>query len=276
MGSFLSIYKGFHRFDVITLAVLTTLFLQILSNLANDYGDGVKGTDNENRIGPLRTIQSGIITPKEMRVAIAVFILLSLLSGVSLIVLSLGENWISGLVFLAIGIMAIVAAIKYTIGQNAYGYKGLGDIFVFIFFGPVAVLGVYYLATLSFSFEMLLPAITLGLLSTGVLNLNNMRDMDNDLSFGKNTLALSLGFKKSKVYHTAIISVALLLPVVFSYIIYASYWNFIFLLSYPLFITDLISIYRISDKRELDKYLKKLALSTLLFTFLFGIGLIIS
>jgi len=159
MGSFLAIASGIYNWFVISLSIITTLFLQILSNLANDYGDGIKGTDNKDRVGPVRTIQSGKISPKEMRIGIVIFIILSLISGIWLIVESLGSSWYLGLLFFLLGLAAIASAIKYTVGNNAYGYIGFGDLFVFLFFGLLAVAGTYFLNTHSLDWKIFLPGI---------------------------------------------------------------------------------------------------------------------
>lgn len=274
MGSFLAVNANNYNWTVITLSIVTTLFLQILSNLANDFGDGLKGTDNSQRLGPQRTIQSGEISPKEMRTGILIFVLLSFVSGIWLILESLGSNFYMSIIFLVLGLLAIAAAIKYTVGRRAFGYSGMGDIFVFLFFGLLAVLGTYFLNTHSLNWEILLPAASMGFLSTGVLNLNNMRDMENDANSGKKTMALILGFRKSKIYHNIMIILAMVCAIIFGILQYHSFWQFIFIASYPLFIIQLYSINSITDRSHLDPYLKKLALSTLLFTILFGVGLI--
>ncbi len=272
-GSLLAVADGKVRWGVVALALLTTLFLQILSNLANDYGDAVKGTDNDARTGPLRTVQSGRISPQQMKSAIIVFALLSFVSGLGLLFVALGNRFVEALAFLLMGVSAIAAAIKYTTGTHAYGYKGWGDLFVFLFFGLVAVLGTYYLNALRFQWALLLPASAMGLLSTGVLNLNNMRDMDNDRASGKHTVASRLGYHKARVYHLLLIVVAWTLALVYVLINFRSGWNFLFVLSLPLFVRDLIQILRTSDKARLDPFLKRLALSTLLFSLLFGVGI---
>ena len=274
-GSFLALADGKYRWDVIFLAMLTTVLLQILSNLANDYGDAIKGTDNENRVGPQRAVQSGAISMEKMKNAIIVFAVLSLISGLLLLYLALGEHWLTALLFFALGLAAIAAAIKYTVGDHAYGYRGLGDLFVFIFFGLVAVFGTYYLNTLSLNFELLLPASAMGFLSSGVLNLNNMRDMDNDRASGKHTLAAALGYRQSRIYHALLIGLAFLFAFLYVILRFHSYWNFLFLLSAPLFVKDLMKIFRTSDKAELYPYLKSLAISTLVFSILFGAGLML-
>jgi len=274
MGSFLAIASETYDWLVILLSVVTTLLLQILSNLANDYGDGMKGTDNKDRVGPVRTIQSGEISPKQMRLGIVIFVLLSLISGIWLIVESFGSNWHLGLLFLILGLAAIAAAIKYTVGNRAYGYSGFGDLFVFLFFGLLAVLGSYFLNTHIFDWQILLPASSIGFLSAGVLNLNNMRDMENDAKSGKRTLALTLGFKLSKTYHILLVIASMVLLVVFIILQYSNPWQFIFVISFPTMIKQLIEINRINDKSLLDPYLKKLAFSTLILTLLFGLGII--
>ena len=236
MGIIVSYIHDSFLLQVSIWAVITTLLLQILSNLANDYGDASKGTDNENRLGPERTVQSGKISPKSMKNAIIIFSFLSLISGLYLIWLS-NIDFIKALLFLLLGVLAIAAAIKYTVGKRAYGYSGLGDLFVFIFFGPVAVLGSFYLNSGYISYDVIFPAITVGLLSTAVLNLNNMRDLDNDKKSGKNTIVVKLGIKRAKLYHIIIVNIAFFSLLLFKNI-NSLHWvtHFIFLL-YPLFLT---------------------------------------
>jgi 1,4-dihydroxy-2-naphthoate octaprenyltransferase len=203
------------------LALVTTLGFQILSNFANDYGDGVKGTDNEDRIGPMRAIQSGIICPQEMKRGMIITAILTLISAILLIYVSLGiERLLVSLFFLVLGIAAIWAAIKYTVGDNAYGYRGLGDVFVFIFFGPVSVMGIYYLITKVVDWEMIFPSITIGLLSVAVLNLNNMRDIESDKKAGKNTIVVKMGLAKAKLLHYGFVAVAFVCTIILSINIY--------------------------------------------------------
>lgn len=275
MGSFLAVASGNYDYKVIALALITTLLLQTLSNLANDYGDGLKGTDNHDRLGPMRALQSGQIRPEQMKVAIYIFVILSLISGVLLIIEAFGSDWYLGLIFLLLGISAIAAAIKYTVGKKAYGYYGFGDIFVFIFFGLIAVIGSYFLNTLSFDYSIILPAISMGLFSTAVLNLNNMRDIKNDLASGKKTLAAKMGLEKAKKYHLLLISFGMLAAIVYTRINFTSAWNMIYLICFPMLLLQLRNIFSIHNQRLLDPYLKKLALTTLLFSVLFGIGLIL-
>ena len=274
-GSFMAIAD--RRFDsiVIALAILTTLLLQILSNLANDLGDSLKGTDNKNRIGPARTVQSGEITQKEMWWGVGIVSFLTLASGLSLIVYSLGTQSWQVLFFLILGVVSIAAAIKYTIGNSAYGYRGLGDIFVFIFFGLTGVLGTYYLNAHTLPPDTWLMAISVGLLSTGVLNLNNMRDIENDKISGKNTFAVRIGTLNARVYHSLLVAFAIISGVVYTSLNYHSPAQFIFLAVIPFFIQDLFRILKIDEQKLLDPYLKKLAISTFAYILLFGIGILI-
>jgi 1,4-dihydroxy-2-naphthoate octaprenyltransferase len=192
---------------VLTLTLATTFLLQILSNLANDYGDYSHGVDNEQRVGPTRALQSGAISQAQMKRALVVTTLITLLSGLSLlwIVFSPKAQFIQALLMLLLGVAAIAAAIKYTVGSNPYGYRGLGDLFVFLFFGPVGVMGTYYLLSSELVAEHLLLAITTGFYSTAVLNLNNLRDHVNDAASGKQTLVVKMGFRNGKVYQTILI-----------------------------------------------------------------------
>lgn len=207
MGNTLALLNGHFNIFIFVLSLLVTVFLQILSNLANDYGDGIKGTDNENRLGPTRAIQSGVISQKAMLNAIVIFSLISLGLGLWLVFSAL-SNYMVVIMFIGLGLGAIFAAIKYTVGKKAYGYQGLGDVFVFIFFGLVGVLGTYYLQTQTFELLNILPAISIGCFSTAVLNLNNMRDIENDRASSKNTIVVKMGLPKAKVYHFSLFIIA--------------------------------------------------------------------
>ncbi|MCF6341237.1 MAG: 1,4-dihydroxy-2-naphthoate polyprenyltransferase [Bacteroidales bacterium] len=275
MGSGLAVFTGSYNWTVISLAALTTILLQILSNLANDYGDFQKGTDNIHRLGPERAVQSGEISVRQMKTAVIVFAALSLLSGVGLLFVALKAQVGPALLFLVIGLAAIAAAIKYTVGKNAYGYSGLGDLFVFLFFGLAGVLGTYYLNTLSLSWDVLLPATSVGLLSTGMLNLNNMRDIDNDIQSGKHTLASKLGLRNAKYYHAFLVLGAIIAALLFVWIDYSSPWNLLFLIVVVPLLIDLRTIWKTTNQQKLDPFLKRLALSTLVFALLFVVGLLL-
>lgn len=264
-----------YKFNVLAviMAAVTTLFLQILSNLANDYGDSSTGIDNDKRVGPKRTVQTGEISKSAMKRAIILFSFLSLGSGLILIFVATNLGIITSLIFILLGLGAIVAAIKYTVGRNPYGYIGLGDLFVFLFFGLLAVMGTFYLATGQWNPLVLLPASAMGMLSTGVLNLNNMRDIENDRMNHKNTLVVKLGLQKALVYHFLLILLPFVLLTLYLLLSGSSPFSYLFLLTIPLFSIDLVSISRIKGGAPLDPFLRKLALKTLLLTVVFGIFL---
>ena len=260
VASCLAEYNGFFDLKVFILAILTTLSLQILSNLANDYGDGVKGTDNDDRIGPTRAIQSGSITPNEMYNALKINVLISIGLAFFLILASFGVNhFLYSLLFFFLGIVCIIAAIKYTVGQEAYGYRGLGDVFVFIFFGLVGVIGCYILYARQIDHVTILPACTIGLLSAAVLNLNNIRDIDSDKTANKITIPVKLGREKAKKYHYFLVGLAMVLSALFGILYYTSPFNFIFVVVYIPLIKHLKMVYKNEDPKRLDPELKKLA-----------------
>ncbi len=255
---------------VFVLALITTLGFQVLSNFANDYGDGVKGTDSAGRIGPARALQSGLLTAKELKRGMIITAVLTLLVASMLIFAAFGnDNFLLSFLFFNLGIAAIIAAVKYTVGKSAYGYKALGDVFVFIFFGIVGVMGCYFLFTQDFGNAIVLPAITIGLLSVAVLNLNNMRDRLSDAAVNKNTLAVLLGERRVKLYHTALILVAFACAALYFYLGAASALEYLPLIAFiPLFL-NLYKVYKNESPALLDPELKKVALSTFLFSVLF-------
>ncbi len=276
MGSFLAYFYSHFRWDVLLWASLTTLFLQILSNLANDYGDYVSGADGEHRQGPDRMMQSGRITAEAMKRAIIVFSVLSFLSGITLLYVTFhGKVNLVFVIFVLVGLAAIAAAMKYTMGENPYGYRGMGDLFVFIFFGLVGVMGTYFLHALELNSYVWLPAISVGLLSSGVLNVNNIRDEESDRISGKRTIVVMMGGKKSRVYHLILVGVAIVLLILFTVLQYLSPWQFLFLLTLPLFVKHLLVVKNSYNHSELDPELKRLALLTFFTVLLFGIGVVI-
>lgn len=270
MGIIASYIHEVFTLSVSIWALITTLLLQILSNLANDYGDAIKGTDNHNRVGPERTVQSGKISPMGMKYAIIIFSILSLISGLVLIWMS-NIDFIKSILFLFLGLTAIIAAIKYTIGKKAYGYSGLGDFFVFVFFGIVAVTGSFYLNASYLTWDILLPAVTVGFLSTAVLNLNNMRDIENDKKSGKNTMVVRLGIKKAKLYHVFLINGAFFALLFFVSDNGLSWKAYLVFLLYPLFLMDLVKIDKEELPEKLDPFLKKTALKTFFLVLVFGL-----
>ena len=277
MGAALSYFDGGFQMKITVLAIVTALFIQIFSNFANDYGDSQKGTDNKHRVGPQRTIQTGEINLKEMKVGMAVLIALSLATGIWLIAEGTkGLDPTTFLLFLVFGIVALIAAYRYTGGSNPYGYAGFGDVAVFLFFGILPVAGTYFLNSHMINPEIFLPAVSIGLFSTGVLNLNNMRDIENDRNSGKKTVVVRMGSDRSRLYHTSLIAIGWLTAILFVALRFQSVNQALFLLTAPLFIRDLIKINWIREPRQLDPFLKKLSIATLLFTLLFGIGMIMA
>tara|TARA_R110002096_G_scaffold27330_9_gene83779 strand:+ start:5363 stop:6265 length:903 start_codon:yes stop_codon:yes gene_type:complete len=266
-------YNGFFKWDIFILAILATLSFQILSNLANDFGDGLKGTDNAERIGPERAIQSGKISPEDMLNGIKLNVLFSICLSTLLIYSAFGvKNLVLTITFFLLGGLSVVAAIRYTVGRNAYGYKGLGDVFVFIFFGLVSVIGCYVLYAKKIDNVVFLPAITIGLLSTAVLNLNNMRDRISDQKSNKITLAVKLGAKKVKVYHNILIIGAIIFSGLFGLLFYTTPYNLIFVITYIPLILHLKRVNKNIEPKLLDPELKKLALTTVLLAILLGFG----
>ena len=262
------------NWEIFGFAILTTLGLQVLSNFANDYGDGVKGTDNADRVGPMRAIQSGVITPAEMKRAIIITSVLTLLSAMLLIYFAFADtNLFYSLFFLILGIVAIASAIRYTVGSSAYGYKGFGDIFVFVFFGLVSTLGVNFLYSQELDYQLFLPAAAIGLLSVGVLNLNNMRDEDSDKAVGKNTMVVKMGAANAKKYHYFLVVTAMVLVIVFAIIEDFQFDQYLFLLAYIPLTKHLIKVYKNQEKRALDPELKKLALSTFALSILLALSM---
>ena len=272
IGSSYAYFSEKFIFSVFFITILTTISYQLLSNFANDYGDGVKGTD-DNRIGPKRTVQSGLISRVLMKKGLVVLSLISSFLTLALIILAFGLNSFYVLIFAALGGLAIFSAIKYTVGKFAYGYFGLGDLFVFIFFGLISVLGSNFLFDSVLEFKLLSPSIVLGLLSVGVLNLNNMRDIQNDAECGKKTLAVVLGSQKAKLYHLFITSFALLLICHFQYElnISSNSLNFFLIINSLGLIFHMFKVHKVSHPKEYDKYLKVLALHAFLFSVLISL-----
>jgi 1,4-dihydroxy-2-naphthoate polyprenyltransferase len=275
LGSFYAMSQSIFNWKIVIFALSTTLGLQILSNFANDYGDGVKGTDNEDRVGPMRAIQSGAISPKAMKKAIILTSILTLISAVLLIYCSFKEKYFMySIIFLILGILAIASAIRYTVGTGAYGYRGYGDIFVFIFFGLVSTIGIYFMFAKQIDWLLLLPATAIGFLSVGVLNLNNMRDEESDRKAGKNTIVVKMGGAKAKIYHFFLIISAMVLVLIFAFLNNFHFDQYIFVVAYFPLTSHLITVYRNKNPKKLDPELKKVAISTFLLSVLLSLCLI--
>jgi 1,4-dihydroxy-2-naphthoate octaprenyltransferase len=272
LGGFLAMSDGLFNGVIFSLAILTTIGFQVISNFANDYGDGVKGTD-AIRIGEERMVSSGKISPKQMKKAILISVILTIIFALFLIYESFGlSNFGYSLLFFVLGIVSIVAAIKYTVGDLAYGYSGFGDIFVFLFFGLLSVLGSYFLFTKEIYFLLTLPAISIGLLSTAVLNLNNMRDYQNDKKSNKNTIVVKIGLKAAKRYHYSLLLLSFISAVSYVVLTFTKTVQFIFLLAYIPLVIHALFVYNNKEELGLDAELKKVALSTFLFSVLLGLG----
>ena len=258
--------------SIFWLAIFTTIGFQVLSNYANDYGDGIKGSD-KNRTGEARMVSSGAITPKQMKTAMISTTTITSLIALLLIYVAFGsENFGYSILFFGLGIASIAAAIKYTVGNSAYGYSGFGDIFVFLFFGLLSVVGSYFLYTKMINFEIFLPAFSIGLLSTAVLNLNNLRDREQDKTNNKNTLVVKLGAVRAKKYHYFLIIGALITALIYTVLNFSSIYEFVFLVAFIPLVKNMITVSRNNTPAELDGELKKVALCTFLFAILFGIG----
>lgn len=284
MGAFIARWRllgqgQFWDWRIFVLAILVTLLYQILSNFANDYGDGVRGTDAlRTNEAESRAVASGKISAKEMRRAIVLFSILSLVATVGLLFITFYPNyWIEFGFFIGLGVACILAAIGYTMGKKPYGYLGLGDIMVFIFFGLVSVGGSYFLFTKSWSWDILFPASAVGLMSTGVLNLNNMRDIESDALSGKKSLALRLGFKNAMIYQIILLQLPLILILIFlgvnGFFQSKNYYAFlVMVLMFPM--TKLRrNIIQIKEPKKLDPYLKQVGIMTLMMAILLAFGL---
>lgn len=281
-GSFIAYGAGLWNTLIFVFAMLTTVLFQILSNLANDLGDSLKGADNAGRVGPERAVQSGVISLKEMKNAVILFSILSFISAGLLIYFSAQDKsasfWIA---YAILAVFCVIAAITYTIGKRAYGYNGLGDLFVFIFFGLVSVLGVYNLYPSEFNWtdfrwENFLPATTIGLLSVGVLNLNNMRDRQNDARVGKRTMVVKLGGDVAKVYHGILILGAIISCMV--YVVYFqphNRWMYLLLIPMIILFIHIRTVMQITSEKDFDPELKKVALSAFITSILFAVAVAI-
>jgi 1,4-dihydroxy-2-naphthoate octaprenyltransferase len=275
LGSGIAKFNGFWDWNIFVFAMITTILFQIVSNLANDLGDSMKGTDNEHRVGPMRSVQSGLISKKEMSIAVAVTSFLSFIAASALIFfgtkgLPFGMLWFYG----GLAVSCILAAITYTVGKKAYGYNGLGDIMVFLFFGCVSVMGVYPLFAKSIDLLLILPASCIGLLSAAVLNLNNMRDRVNDAKSNKRTLVVLMGPNLAKLYHLILILGALACQTV--YLLETKHEPaLIGLLPGIVLILHVRKVMRTTDPKNFDSELKKVALSTFGIAVLTVVGLLV-
>ncbi|MCU0449610.1 MAG: 1,4-dihydroxy-2-naphthoate polyprenyltransferase [Bernardetiaceae bacterium] len=273
LGSFLAAASGQFQWAVLGLAALTTGLLQILSNLANDYGDSVHGADLvKERQGPRRAVQSGTISPGAMLRAMWLVGFLALAAGVALLWVAARHQPQVFWFFLALGLVAIAAAVTYTAGARPYGYAGLGDISVLLFFGLVGVLGTFFLHGGTLAWPLGLPAAACGLLAVGVLNINNIRDIDSDRVAGKRSVPVRLGRDRAVTYHWALLLGSQLCAVGYVLGQPMAAWPWLFVLSWPLLLRNGLAVSRLRASPLIDAHLKQMALATLLFVLTFGLG----
>lgn len=277
MGSGLAAAEGMFDWVVALFCILTAILLQILSNLANDYGDSFHGADHGERKGPKRAVQSGLVTPAEMRRAIILTTAGAMLSGVILLWLAFGRDALSlTVIFILLGAAAIGGAITYTAGKMPYGYAGLGDIAVLVFFGWVGVIGSYFVQTVHLSWMLLLPATACGLLAVAVLNVNNIRDMESDRLAGKYSIPVRLGLARARVYHWTLLILGTLFALAYCLLNHTSFWQYLFLLALPMLLRNGLAVGRATDLPALNPWLKQMSLAALIFVLLFSAGQVLA
>lgn len=273
LGAFLAAAEGVSDGFVVLLCVVTAVLLQILSNLANDYGDSIHGADHGERMGPARAVQSGVITAPEMKQAMIIFALLAAFCGLALVIAAFGlESLPLVLLFLLLGAGAIWAAVNYTAGQKPYGYAGWGDFFVLVFFGWIGTLGTYFLQATSMNWLLLLPATMAGLLAVAVLNVNNIRDIESDKAAGKRSIPVRLGPERARIYHWLLLIMAVILAFLYLFLHEATAVQFLFVLGLPLLVRNGLLVWRTTDPVSINPLLKQMVFAALIFDFLFGLG----
>lgn len=275
VGTALAWWQGHFDPLVAVMALVTAGLLQILSNLANDYGDAVKGSDKPDRIGPLRGMQKGAITQQQMKRALVITIVLTCVSGLALVAMAY-QTMADFIGFLVLGCLSIIAAITYTMGNRPYGYIGLGDISVLIFFGWLSVIGSWYLQAHSLIPAIILPATACGLLATAVLNINNLRDITSDRENGKNTLVVRLGPVNARRYHSVLLFGALICLALFNLISLHSPWGWLFILAAPMLFRQARYVMREHDPLAMRPMLERTVKGALLTNLLFVVGIILS
>ena len=259
---------------VAVLIVLTTISLQVLSNLSNELGDVLHGTDGEDRQGPQYGLNSGEMTIKDMKLLIKIAVAVCVVSGLAMTWVSFGTIFeMAPILVLLLGAAAIMGAMKYTLGRNPYGYRGLGDLFVFLFFGIVSVAGSYFVAAHEISsWKIFLPAAAIGFFSVAVLNVNNIRDMKTD-AVNRVTVAIRLGECRAKIYQTILIVLGWLSMIAFCLMRIFDPWHYLFVLTLPLYVIHIIGVWKRHDK-DLDPMLPLLVMSTFAFAALGGVGFV--
>ena len=277
IGSFAAYADGLFNICIFLLSICTTISYQILSNFANDFGDGIKGTD-KNRVGPTRLIQSGQISKNNMIIGIKISVFVSFVLTVLLVYTSFKGNIFNMTFFFFLGVLAIISAIKYTVGKNAYGYLGFGDFFVFTFFGLVSVMGSYFLYSSDLKVDLIFPSMTIGFLSAAVLNLNNMRDIRNDMMSKKNTIAVKLGAKNSKIYHYMLILLSIVNVLIFHFMTEQnSLLNIVMVVSIiAVLFYHIFQVSILSKEIDFDKLLKPLVLTTFFYSLIISSNYILN
>lgn len=272
LGTCIAYSRGYYNKWIFLFSIITGLLLQILANFANDYGDAIKGVDNNKRLGPKRMVQNKYISFSLMKKVIIIFSILSFISSLVLIYISFIKDIINILFFIILSIICIYAAIKYTIGKNPYGYKGYGDIAVFIFFGLIPIQGIYFLYTHFLTFDIIILSISIGLLNVAVLNINNIRDIENDFNNYKYTIPIIIGIKKSFFYQKLLLLIPVILGIFFIIINYKGIYQFFFLLIIVPILYHIKKIKYISNYKEFNNELKNIILINIFYSFLLGIG----
>lgn len=284
MGAFIAKWRLYGEgeiwdWKIFVLALVVTLLYQVLSNYANDYGDGIKGTDVKRAAeAEARAVASGKITAKQMKNAVILFSILSSIATVALLYVAFIPKYMNEFyIFIGLGVACILAAIGYTVGKKPYGYMGLGDLFVFIFFGLVSVCGSYFLFTKTFSWDMLLPGAAIGMMSMAVLNLNNMRDIESDRLSGKNSFALRIGFRNAMIYEMVLLQLPLILLLMFfgvnGFFQSQNYYVFIVMILLIPIAKLRRKIMEIKEPKQLDPFLKQVGILTFIMAVLTAFGL---
>ena len=273
LGILLAVANWKVDFWTAVLIVLTTICLQILSNLSNELGDVQHGTDTADRQGPQYGLNGGEMTIGEMKTLIGVFVGLCIVFGTAMTWRAFGTLWdLTPILVLMLGAAAIMGAMKYTLGRNPYGYRAKGDFYVFLFFGLVAVLGACFVCTagLGLHWKLLLPASAVGFFSVGVLNVNNIRDMKTDAA-NRVTIALKLGLKRARIYQTVLIGLGWACLITYCLLCWPSWWHWLWVITLPLYVKHLHMVWTRED-RALDPALPLLVISTFLLSLLAGLG----
>ena len=269
---------GYHEFHwgTFLLSMLTAILLQILSNLANDYGDTKHGVDNPDRVGPDRIMQSGKVSTASMKRMLGIFIGLCLICGIILLIISVPViGWKAFIVLLLTGFAAIWASYSYTAAENPYGYKGWGDLFVFVFFGLVCVFGAFYLQTGTFNPWVLFAASGIGFYSAAVLNINNLRDIETDIKTGKNSIPVLLGKRGGRMYHLVLIVLGSISFLIFGWFFFVHPLQFIFLTPILAVLVNSLEVFQDISPEQMTTNLKKMSVFTLLLVISFGLSLLI-